>query len=1076
MLANSATDHVAKKSCSRDVPEFACEESSGGLKYGYMERAGRSRRPDACRVSHLAQAILRLSLLPLMICLQFCFAAVARAYDTSPPPILQYFESTYNTISSRMPDIFQAGYGIVYTPPPARADSGNSSVGYDPYNRFDLGSPGNPTLYGTQTGLQTLVNNTHAAGMSLYVDLVLGHDGFSDLSSVDSSGHSFYNAGGYPGFNISLPNAVDGDFYSPYETSQQTARLSGLIEINPTTNFQQIRSPVNPNDPRNIRAGTTPAFGRIANVPTASNAQYYPDTSLQPISVYDPTTGEQNIKIYPFNLQNPLDGTPATENALGYLMRNTQWLVQVIGVDGFRIDAAKNMQQFVMNYYDRSVYRQSNRYLLNGQQEQIFAFSEVYDGSISYLDSFVNKTINPNNAGTIGGNRDVLNFPAFFAMQQDLSGNGLQNSWQDLLSQDKLDPGFHGTTGVRFVSSADNGPPFLGNVAYAYSLMLPGNAIVYFNAHQFGSEAQRNFPQDGRGDALGGMYGTAITTLVQIRNVYGQGNYTQRLLEKESYAFERQGASITLLSNRLDAGYDSRTLQTTFAPGTYLEELTGNAASTFANPIRSNNSRDIPQILQVNGDGTVNVRFLRNSTFDNSNNSYYTGDGYLIYGLPAPKGQLSLSNLAFTIHGVTPTQTGNLQTDGYNNATTLLSNIDVIRGNTFSITLSTQARMLLGTIHDHNADGDNALFKVDGGVALNGHSTVDFTDPNSSVYGFEQFTTTNSPGYFSSNGNGSYVQNIDTTKLSDGYHYLDVRVFRHNADTTAPPIYTDYKDTIYVDLHKPDSAINSFAPLVAGVNQNRQLIVKSVDGTANSVHAYLDLPAATTDAAILNMVNQGQGSAGQIDTNLFAAGFNGIQSGNHVVTIVSYRVTGNYNIQRIPGQYFSTAIGAGLGDLNFDGQITSADIANTPGCFEQILYSKNTQFNSAADINGDGKINTYDLLALGQLLEADGVSQDVMNTYDGVLLRRFDFGHFGVVDNRDYQLLQQNLGTQSWMYNLTDSGTVSNQDLAVFLSVYPNAGGGGGAAVPEPSTAVLALLGAIGAAMILRRRSCCRDC
>src|SRR6202035_3281004 len=103
---------------------------------------------------------------------------------------------------------------------------------------------------------------------------------------------------------------------------------------------------------------------------------------------------------------------------------------------------------------------------------------------------------------------------------------------------------------------------------------------------------------------------------------------------------------------------DQRTIQTDFAPGTYLEELTGNAASTFTNPIRSNGSRDIPQILQVNGDGTVNVTFLRNSTFDNSNNSYYTGDGYLIYGLPAPKGQLSLSNIAFTMQGSVPAQTG----------------------------------------------------------------------------------------------------------------------------------------------------------------------------------------------------------------------------------------------------------------------------------------------------------------------------------------------------------------------------------------------------------------------------------
>lgn len=1012
-------------------------------------------------------------LLAIAACLWF--AAAASAFDTSPPPILQYFESGYNTISSRMPDIFQAGYGIIYTPPPSRADSGNSSVGYDPYDRFDLGSPGNPTLYGTQTGLQTLVNNTHTAGMSLYVDLVLGHDGFSDLSSVDGNGNSFYNAGGYPGMNISLPNAVDGDFYDPYETDPTKARLSGLIEINPTTNFQMIRSPVNPNDPRNIRPGTTPAFGRIANLPMASNAQYYPDTSLTPIVVSDPTLGQQNVSIYPFNLQNPMNGTPVPENVVGYLMRNTQWLVQVIGVDGFRIDAAKNMQQFVLDYYDESVYRASNRYLLNGQQEQVAAFSEVFDSSISYLDSFVKKTINPSTPNVVGGNRDVLNFPAFFAMQTDLSGNGLQNSWQDLLNQDQLDQSddglLNGSVGVRFVSSGDNGPPFLQNVAYAYSLMLPGNAIVYFNAHQFGSEAQRSFPQDGRGDALGGMYGNQIPTLVQIRDVYGQGNYRQLFLEKENYAFERQGASITLLSNRLDAGFDSRTFHTDFAPGTYLEELTGNAASTFTNPIRTNGSRDIPQILQVDANGNVNVRFLRNSTLDNSNNSYFTGDGYLIYGLPAPKGQLTLGNVAFTIQGTTPTQTGNLQTDGYNNSTTVLSNIDVIRSTTFSITLNTQARMLLGSIHDHNADGDNALFKVDGGVALNGHGAVDFVDSNSPAsYGFEQFTTQSSPGYFSANGNGTYSQTINTTQLADGYHYIDVRVFRHSSDSNAPAIYTDYKDTIYVDLHKPVSAISSFAPIVAGVSQNRQLIVKSVDGTANSIHTFLDLPAATTDQQILNMVNQGQGAAGQIDTNLWAFGYNGMQSGNHVVTIVSYRPTGTYNIQRIPGQYFSTEIGAGLGDVNGDGQITSADLANTPGCFEQILYSQNAMFNPAADINGDGKINTYDLLDLQSILTGAGASQSVTDAYFAMLDRRFDFNHDGLVTSADYTLLHQNLGTHIWMYNLTDSGTVSRQDEALFADEFPTAGAAFfSEPAPEPATIVLALVAMV-AIMVGSRR------
>ena len=79
--------------------------------------------------------------------LALLLSAVARADDYSPPAILQWFETSWNTMQARTPDVFMAGYGAVQTPPPYRADSGNQSVGYDIYDRFDLGSPDDPTLY-----------------------------------------------------------------------------------------------------------------------------------------------------------------------------------------------------------------------------------------------------------------------------------------------------------------------------------------------------------------------------------------------------------------------------------------------------------------------------------------------------------------------------------------------------------------------------------------------------------------------------------------------------------------------------------------------------------------------------------------------------------------------------------------------------------------------------------------------------------------------------------------------------------------------------------------------------------------
>lgn len=828
------------------------------------------------------------------------WAAPALAqYAVSPPVILQDFENSYQTIENRAPDFFNAGYGAIYTPPPGRAESGNQSVGYDQYNRFDLGGPGNPTLYGTETGLKQAINVMHTMGGSWYLDMVWNQDGFADTGTP-----GFAASGGYPGFALTLqtgnPNApgyntkgynlVDGDFHSAYATGDQDMRLAGLIDIDQSTNNQFIRNPVTPGDPNNIPGptpGAAPWNGNLANVPTASNAQFYPDQSLQPIKVYDPTTGEQNITIYPFNLANPMNGTPVQENAVGYLMRNTQWLVQVVGADGFRIDAAKNIPSWVLNYYDRAVYRSSFRTLLNGQQEPIFGFSEVYDGNESLLQSYVRKDINPADPGTIGGNRDVLDFPLFFAMQSNLTSNGVQNNWNNIVgaSQDMNDDGLmNGSEGVHFVSSQDNAAPALSNVAYAYTLMLPGNAVVYYNGHEFGSN--RAFPQDGRGDALGGVYGNAITTLVDIRNRYGRGNYIPRLLEKENFAYERDNSALVMLSNRSDPGYDSRTIQTDFSPGTHLIELTGNAASSFADP-----NGDIPQLLVVQPDGTVNFRFLRNAAQPVGGSTYQTGDGYLIYGLPTPKGVMSLSNVASVIPGQTPNPNDpNVQ---YENGTMRLSNIDVIKSQSFQVTLQTSQVVLIDGYHDTAADGDNALIKLDGGIDLN-HNGSFGTTPGSVNYGFVNFADKSSPLW--QGGDGQFIQTVDTTKLSEGMHFIDVIAFRHR-DDGGPPVYSEWRQAIYVDLFKPVAIVDSYQDLQTGNDANKQLIMQSPDMTINSMHAFFDLPANLSDSQILALVGNGNQMT-QIDRNLFSINAYNLSPGLHDVTTVSYELDGNYNIQR----------------------------------------------------------------------------------------------------------------------------------------------------------------------------------
>jgi hypothetical protein len=342
----------------------------------------------------------------------------------------------------------------------------------------------------------------------------------------------------------------------------------------------------------------------------------------------------------------------------------------------------------------------------------------------------------------------------------------------------------------------------------------------------------------------------------------------------------------------------------------------------------------------------------------------------VIYGLSGPQGVLSLTNIDHVIPGETPTPS--------TNGTARLSNIDVITGDSFQIRLDTNQVNLLGFYRDHPADGDNALFQIDGGLDVTGGGFVDIT-PGYVSYGFQNFTGLRSPGYYSADGNGHYAQTIDVSRLNDGMHYLTVRAFRQRSDG-GPAVFTDFRQAIYIDRSRPSTSIVSFDPIVAGVNENRRLTVRSTDLTANSVHIFFDLPAGLTDSQILGMIGGGS-RALQTDRDLFTKDVFGLTSGNHVATVVSFRPTGSYNIQRFSGVFTSTIYGAGLGDLDFDGQITTNDMR----LFGQVLASGHTQFNPAADMNGDGVIDNSDLLLLYRRLLDVGADADTFAAYNQML-------------------------------------------------------------------------------------------
>src|SRR5438874_4432155 len=376
------------------------------------------------------KAIKRVLLSSVFICVHLWFITpFTRGTDVSSPVVLQWFESSWKTMERRTPDLFMAGYGAIWTAPPGRAlyDDQGGGIGYNLYDRFDLGKANDPTLYGTEAGYRALINAAHRMNGDVYVDFVDHHVGSWDVPGYTGSngwtpaaGAQIHDRSDYPGFELSDPYVGAASFDPNYRNYvgqrdsypdpppvndgntaqyQYQYRLAHLITLDLTSSRSFVRNPV-PGNPNNIRqAPSAWAIGtstilpngkpgastvmRQANTPDANNNRFYPDNALPGITVTDPMDGNQTFTIHPFNNANPSAGDPTSETNRGYMMRYAQWLINSLGVDGLRIDAGRhvpygqsgdayNPQNLnIPALIDRAVYRESTRNNLDGTQHQV---------------------------------------------------------------------------------------------------------------------------------------------------------------------------------------------------------------------------------------------------------------------------------------------------------------------------------------------------------------------------------------------------------------------------------------------------------------------------------------------------------------------------------------------------------------------------------------------------------------------------------------------------------------------------------------------------------------------------------
>jgi alpha-amylase len=96
----------------------------------------------------------------------------------------------WNYIRREIPGLAKAGFTSLWLPPIHKAANlGGPSMGYDPYDYYDLGEfdqKGSiPTWFGTRKDLEALIAEAHKNSLSVIADIVINHNSGADAQEVN---------------------------------------------------------------------------------------------------------------------------------------------------------------------------------------------------------------------------------------------------------------------------------------------------------------------------------------------------------------------------------------------------------------------------------------------------------------------------------------------------------------------------------------------------------------------------------------------------------------------------------------------------------------------------------------------------------------------------------------------------------------------------------------------------------------------------------------------------------------------------------------------------------------------------
>jgi hypothetical protein len=743
--------------------------------------------------------------------------------------MLQWFETEWDEIYQRMPEVAEIGYDYIWVPPPTKAPTGQGTkwgnVGYNLYDRFDIGDiPQRGSLatrYGTRGSLRNMVDKAHQCDVKIIPDVIMNHNG---------NGPDFRH---YPGMKPE-------DFHVQWEPGHANAlnykRGPRMYEWHHGegyggTIWQELVSLID------IRTETDNRFDAGNNTP---GWNFVGGTSfLRHVGQYD---------------KYPYLGKYQNETSAEMLDRWIVWLGNAMDYDGLRLDAAKHvnweffgdhgwgfLHEAQYNYNARRGYSdgdndEANELFENylSERDDLLIFAEIlsYQPELQYwyggeLTSVANNSRNP---------MRFIDYPLKQKLY-DAFNNG------NLASLTAGGGGIDPQLGIMYAWGHDEAGPSKIDLAYAYILTHVGFPMVYFTGNNitWDDNGTRTWMRPGYDSQALADGGNEIANLVWIHQQFARDSEYDRWNENDFFAYERyfdknsnsspnEGEGLLLVALN-DSGQDQTRNNVTcsFRIGTVLHDYSGH------------NLTDVTVYDGGGGLPQVNITVPGNS-----------GQGWVCYAPKIPEGvgdsTVSIDDGGSPAGTITWVVPGGLHADP----------------KTREITRVTSSNTTVDVFFDPQG-GPVEIVRMKWGQGKSSLNASNFYDSgNGSTRG--HYTECNQR-----NATNWYLDiDFGYANIPEGLTVLKARAFNDDDSDSLPDRFNTFTKLVYVDTRGPDLDIE-YPAHNETIRGEGVAVIRNTDYTAHGMTVSVDGDTPET--------------AHEIMKGLWKFNLDGLSSGSHTMTV-----------------------------------------------------------------------------------------------------------------------------------------------------------------------------------------------